>query len=590
MVAKHKNNEVFFEDYTKLKPLGSGSYASVFKVRHNNLGYVRAIKILNQTLDRGEDDPIFEKFIDECRLLLRLGNGCHPNIVRIYHPLLRSHHALVEMDYIDGEDLYKYLERETFIDVNEIINLAKNIGSALAYCHVDVHEYCLNGDENDFEVDPDDAGKIVYDREKMIKKYRVVHNDMHSRNIMRAKDGRYVLLDFGLSIEGNSVVRKSQRENGAPEYKAPEKWDSAEPTPETDIYGFGVILYEMLAGQVPFKLDKKNRNSIEAEYRLSNEHKNNKPPQILELRKKAFEKKNPGKKYDKDYPDWLEELILKCLEKKPEDRFADGKELYEFVKEHNSLKNEIERLRAELNEVCANAGKLPGLGQRSLEKLQVEKANADKKIKSLEAEVEKLQALLTAANKTLPDPVSGSVVVPESPVSVDLISLRREWRGVKARAVAAADNPNKAIGILRKFYSVCMNKGAVDLTEEVEKEIVRIKSRSVTTDAADGLRKTKPMTSQMVDLMKNGKLDEVKILCRKNGNAELLRKITRLQSSRNRISHLEKSIEIYRLTRDADKINNIINELKAFIALCDEVSYPVSEFKTLLSEYSKILK
>lgn len=411
MVAKHKNNEVFFEDYTKLKPLGSGSYASVFKVRHNNLGYVRAIKILNQTLDRGEDDPVFEKFIDECRLLLRLGNGCHPNIVRIYHPLLRSHHALVEMDYIDGEDLYKYLERETFIDVNEIINLAKNIGSALAYCHVDVHEYCLNGDENDFEVDPDDAGKIVYDREKMIKKYRVVHNDMHSRNIMRAKDGRYVLLDFGLSIEGNSVVRKSQRENGAPEFKAPEKWDSAEPTPETDIYGFGVILYEMLAGQVPFKLDKKNRNSIEAEYRLSNEHKNNKPPQILELRKKAFEKKNPGKKYDKDYPDWLEELILKCLEKKPEDRFADGKELYDFIgsklmvyseSHYVELQNKIRELESDNKRLGDELAKFKNefFNKESVTQLKKQLERKTMKVASLSSEVQDLKNKLNKKNQS----------------------------------------------------------------------------------------------------------------------------------------------------------------------------------------------
>ena len=574
MVAKHKNNDVFFEDYTRLASLGVGAFASVFKVRHNKLGYVRAIRVLNKTICDGEKDPIFAKFIDECRLLLRLGNGCHPNIIRIFHPLLRSQQALVEMDYIDGVDLTKYVEDECFVDVNEVIVLAESVGGALAYCHEDIYRYCINREEDDVDVDPDDASRLLVDedtRKRLIMKYRIIHNDMHSGNIMRTWDGRYVLLDFGLSIEGDSVVRKSRRENGAPEFKAPEKWDGAIPTPESDIYGFGVILYEMLAGRVPFEFNKKNRNTIEAEYLLGKAHKENEPPSIFELRKAAFEKKYPSRKYEKDYPDWLEKLILKCLAKKPEDRFADGKELYEFIKEYNSPEKEIARLRT----VNDNA-------EDEITRLKIELKKASDRAYELQAQLDDAKKGTSGLGVS-----SGNVNGEEgskepSPVSSDLILLKREWRGVKQRAIADADKPKRVVRMLKTFLSKCRKEGAVELAAEVEVELTKIKNRGDS-------RNTMSLTPQMADLIKQGKLDDVKSICRKNGDIELLRKIKRLENSKKRISHLEKSLAVCRLTRDADKINKIINEIREFITQCDEISYPVSEYKTLLLEYSKIL-
>ena len=133
----------FYEDYTRLKELGQGGFATVYKVRHNKLDYIRAIRVLNKPIAQGEQDPTYKKFLDECRLLLRLGNGCHPNIVRIYRPLLRSQQALVEMDFIKGEELSSFIAEQQFVEINEVITLAKEIGNALAYCHVDIYKYCV---------------------------------------------------------------------------------------------------------------------------------------------------------------------------------------------------------------------------------------------------------------------------------------------------------------------------------------------------------------------------------------------------------------------------------------------------------------
>lgn len=325
----------FLEEYTLLEELGQGGFATVYKVRHNELGYIRAIRVLNATIT-SEQDPTYRKFKEECRLLLRLGNGNHPNIVHIYQPLLRAQKAIVEMDYVDGEDLFHYLERnKNFIPTEDVLRMLREIGSALAYCHYDIYRFSMDREEDDLKDDPNDGSKILLDDKtlrRLVEKYRVIHNDIHSGNIIRREDGSYVLLDFGLAIEGGNVVRSSRRQHGgAPEFKSPEKWeDETVLTTESDIYSFGVVLYEMLAGRVPFQFDKKI-SSYKAEYQLGEAHKSQQPEPIEPLRRAVFEATHPNQSYEKDYPDWLEELIMKCLAKNPQDRFHSAKELYEYV-------------------------------------------------------------------------------------------------------------------------------------------------------------------------------------------------------------------------------------------------------------------
>ena len=332
----------FLEEYTLLDELGQGGFATVYKVRHNTLGYVRAIRVLNAIIAKGESDATYQKFLEECRLLLRLGNGNHPHIVHIYQPLLKEQRAIVEMDYVDGQDIIHYLNSQSsFVEIEDVMNLLMNIGSALAYCHHDIYKFCMDPEEDNLKDDPQDGSKLLIDdatRKRLLQKYRVIHNDIHSGNIIRREDGTFVLLDFGLAIEGDSVVRSSRRKNGAPEFKAPEKWDNdALLSTQSDIYSFGVVLYEFLAGRVPFPLDKNNSNLVEAEYLLGKAHKETAPEPIFELRKAAFERTHPGETYVKDYPDWLEQLIMKCLEKPLDKRFADGRELFDFVKSHVSM-------------------------------------------------------------------------------------------------------------------------------------------------------------------------------------------------------------------------------------------------------------
>ena len=195
----------FLQEYTMLDELGKGGFATVYKVRHDKLGYIRAIRVLNETVVDASS-PTYQKFLRECKVLLRLGNGSHPHIVHIYQPRLLDNKALVEMDYVDGQDILHYLKQNhNFVSAEEVIRMAFQISSALAYCHEDIYRFCMDKDLDKLQDDPLDGSKILLDKEtrhRLINKYKVIHNDIHSGNIMRREDGNFVLLDFGLAING----------------------------------------------------------------------------------------------------------------------------------------------------------------------------------------------------------------------------------------------------------------------------------------------------------------------------------------------------------------------------------------------------
>ena len=324
--------------YTILEELGKGGFATVYKVRDDEFGYIRAVRVLREPII-SEDSETYRKFKRECNVLLRLGNGNHTNIIHICRPRLVGTLAMVEMDYINGLDISKYIDREKgFVDVKEVISMATQISSALAYCHEDIYLACMDRDIDHLKDDPEDGSKVLIDeetRQHLIEKYKVIHNDIHSGNIMRSNNGNYILLDFGLAINGSEVVRSSSRHsNGSPEFKAPEKWNNERLlTEQSDIYSFGIVMYMLLAGRVPFQYDVSKGGTM-ADFEILKAHESMVPPSIEAFRKERYEKKYEGQQYKRDYPQWLENAIFKCLEKNPNDRFKNGKELYEFIQSH----------------------------------------------------------------------------------------------------------------------------------------------------------------------------------------------------------------------------------------------------------------
>lgn len=317
---------MFLKEYERLRSLGEGAFGQVYKVRHAEFGYIRALKVSHKDIE-DKEDTAWKTFFNECTMLLRIGNGAHPNIVRIYQPQLIDHKAVVEMDYVEGPTLCEYIERNRFIPFDEFKRFAEQIVGALAYCHYDIYRFLMDADADDLEVDPLNGRKFLISPEKekeLINKYQVIHNDLHSNNIIRRDyDGQYILLDFGLSIQNGHCVKSSSRGDGAIEYTAPEKLDQNLVSTQSDVYALGVLLYEMLTGTVPFPCD--GSQSSKAKVYMAHLHQT--PPDILELRKQAFEETHPGEIFENDLPKGLIEVIQRCLSKEPSKRYENAKGL-----------------------------------------------------------------------------------------------------------------------------------------------------------------------------------------------------------------------------------------------------------------------
>ena len=309
------------DEYLLLKELGRGGYAVVYKAKSLHYGYIRAIRVLEAYVEN-EESRIYQNFLRECRVLLRLGNGCHPNIVRLYQPRHVAGRAFVEMDWIDGVDLRKLIEQyHGRVPVEETLRMVREMGSALAYCHHDIYKVCYDR-ESDQLGDADDGSALITPEveRRLVDKYRVIHNDIHTGNIMRRTDGSYILLDFGLAVDGGSdVVNSSRRQQGAIEFKSPERSKGLMPTPQDDIYSFGCVLYAMLAGHTPFPLKAQGTIISDEEHlRIVKAHKELAPPPI---------ERN-------DIPQWLVDVTMRCLAKNPAERFADGYALNQEILAH----------------------------------------------------------------------------------------------------------------------------------------------------------------------------------------------------------------------------------------------------------------
>ena len=576
----------FLEDYTLLDELGQGGYATVYKVRHNKLKYIRAIRVLNATIARGESDSTYQKFLEECRLLLRLGNGNHPNIVHIYQPLLKAQKAIVEMDYVDGKDLIHYIEeKHSFVETNEVIKLLTDIGSALAYCHEDIYKFCMDKDEDDLQDDPNDGSKVLLDDstiQRLISKYRVIHNDIHSGNIIRRENGSYVLLDFGLAIDGDSVIRSSRRKNGAPEFKAPEKWDNDSIlSTQSDIYSFGVVLYEFLTGRVPFLFDKTNSNIVEAEYLLGKAHKEQEPPSIYELRKMAFESTHTDELYDKDYPDWLEALIKKCLSKEIEDRFKNGRELYDFVLENNN------------NENTAPSNEL----KTELDAKSRQLAEKDKKIDSLKSQIKNLKQqikeLENASNSETPETDDTAYEI--SSLNDKILTLTNQLNLLEKENVSLRKKGNKHSNILWKILLICslafvafMIYRNNNLQNDIDKlnDTVSGLNTNFTWSITDNPSNQSNQSKDKESNSNNVTTDYNQTI--RSLNAELAQKNAKITELNNEIEKLKTEISTLKTntTNNNDDSNSVLEEKNKTIR---QLNTQINELRNQIKEKDKLI-
>ncbi len=226
--------------YRVLRKLGEGGMGAVFEAVHSDIGQRAAIKILHPHLSK--EAKFVQRFIDEARLVSMVG---HPGLVKVYDYTRTAEGALcIIMEFLEGESLWHRFERvrdknrdpatgrPSGMGVVEVLQIARQVASALAAVH----------------------------------NRSIVHRDLKPDNIMLVKDPdtpsgeRAKILDFGIAkldqAEGGTRNTTTGVSLGTPTYMAPEQIEGqSAPTDRIDVYAFGVILFELLAGEAPFVSD-----------------------------------------------------------------------------------------------------------------------------------------------------------------------------------------------------------------------------------------------------------------------------------------------------------------------------------------------
>lgn len=296
------------EGLENMGALKTGGQGSVYKARR--IGKIlTAVKLLptpihSETLH----DKHFTDFQNEVQKLKKVNEKPNPNVVKILSSGITESGSFpfIEMEFIEGPDLEELLKppHDPVFTIREVIKVAEHLSNALAHCH---------------SVD-------------------VKHGDIKSNNVkFNIHTGNYVLLDFGLAIMSDEQRRTSLRHAGAIEFMAPEQ-NEGKILFQTDIYSFGIILFELLAGTVPFPLKDKGetaRNLV----RIA--HMESPPPDLHTLRQDNMPSawSEEKKEHERLVPKWLLSMVYKCVEKNPHKRFAHGSELHEYVSLNSTLAN-----------------------------------------------------------------------------------------------------------------------------------------------------------------------------------------------------------------------------------------------------------
>ena len=262
--------------YQVLELLGEGGMARVYKVWDKVRSTHLALKLLRE--DLAEDRVFIRRFQREAQTLERLQ---HPSIVRFYGLEREGIQAFMLVDFIDGFTLRTEIARMEghAMAGKRILEIMRPVCSALQYAH----------------------------------SKSIVHCDIKPANIMINRNGTVLVSDFGIArmTEGSTTVTMAGA--GTPAYMAPEQIMGADPSPLTDIYALGVVLFEMLTGgERPFTGEHAKVTGTSGE-KVRWEHINLAP--------------QSPRRYNREIPLDLEAVVMKCLDKDPARRYASPMDL-----------------------------------------------------------------------------------------------------------------------------------------------------------------------------------------------------------------------------------------------------------------------
>jgi len=270
--------EVLAERYELEELVGSGGMSSVYRAHDSVLDRKVALKLLHQRLT--SEDEYVERFRREARMVAGL---LHQNIVTVIDRGEDDGRPFIVFEFVAGENLKQLVDREGPLPVDRVLELGIQIARGLAFAHA-------NG---------------------------YVHRDVKPQNVLLNGDGEAKVTDFGIarSLDVKHGVTQTGTVLGTSDYIAPEQAQGQQVDEHTDIYSLGIVLYELLAGELPFTGD----NFVA----VAMQHINEPPPHVSDRRP--------------DVPPRLDAAITRALAKRPGDRFATmadfGRELEACLEE-----------------------------------------------------------------------------------------------------------------------------------------------------------------------------------------------------------------------------------------------------------------
>ena len=252
--------------YEILEKIGSGGMSVVYKAKCHTLNRLVAIKVLKEEF--ALDENFVSKFKMEAQAAARLS---HPNIVNVYDVVDEENLHYIVMELIEGITLKSYIEKKELLDSKEAIGIAIQVAQGIAAAH----------------------------------EQHIIHRDIKPQNMIISKDGKVKVADFGIARAVSSQTVNSSAAVGSVHYISPEQARGGYCDERSDIYSFGITLYEMVTGRVPFEGD----NTVAVA--------------LAHLEDPVVP---PGDYNPQVYPG-LEDIILKCTKKKPDRRYGSMEEV-----------------------------------------------------------------------------------------------------------------------------------------------------------------------------------------------------------------------------------------------------------------------
>ena len=269
VMAASSGNElaIFNNRYQLLSEIGQGGLAEVYRAQDVALGRLVAVKALRREY---VTDPAFlVRFHREAQNAARL---VHPNIVAVYDFGQDQERPYIVMEYVPGRDLRALLEEAGPLSVKQAVDICIQVCAGVGYAH----------------------------------RVGLVHGDLKPGNVLITPEEQVKVVDFGLAraLGESAMDEEGELVWGTPAYFAPEQASGGQVVAATDVYAIGVILYEMLTGQLPF---------VGSDLEVARKHLLETPTPVDQL--------NPR------IPEKLAHIVERALQKRPDDRFATADEM-----------------------------------------------------------------------------------------------------------------------------------------------------------------------------------------------------------------------------------------------------------------------